>query len=99
LLTVDVDLAAASSSSTRTRTPCGARAASRKRRHQQRVLPLRIDTAGAWSYTASSAHNEFVAGTTYTDSFSVASADGTLTSVTVNILGANRCGRDHRHGD
>src|SRR5207244_599561 len=42
-----------------------------------------IDTAGAWSYTASSAHNEFVAGTTYTDTFSVASADGTLTSVTI----------------
>ena len=28
-----------------------------------------IDTAGAWTYTASSAHNEFVAGTTYTDTF------------------------------
>ena len=48
-----------------------------------------IDTAGAWTYTASSAHNEFVAGTTYTDTFDVASADGTLTSVTVNILGTN----------
>src|SRR5207237_1115150 len=48
-----------------------------------------IDTAGAWSYTASSAHNEFVAGTTYTDTFSVASADGTLTSVTIHILGTN----------
>ena len=48
-----------------------------------------IDSAGAWTYTASSAHNEFVAGTTYTDTFSVASADGTLTSVTVNILGTN----------
>ena len=48
-----------------------------------------IDAAGAWTYTASSAHNEFVAGTTYTDTFSVASADGTLTSVTVNILGTN----------
>src|SRR6185312_5738784 len=48
-----------------------------------------IDAAGAWTYTASSAHNEFAAGTTYTDTFSVASADGTLTSVTVNILGTN----------
>ena len=48
-----------------------------------------IDTAGAWTYTASSAHNEFAAGTTYTDTFSVASADGTLTSVTINILGTN----------
>ena len=34
-------------------------------------------------------HNEFVAGTTYTDTFAVASADGTLTSVTINILGTN----------
>ena len=48
-----------------------------------------IDTAGAWTYTASSAHNEFAAGTTYTDTFSVASSDGTLTSVTVNIVGSN----------
>src|SRR4029077_15885153 len=48
-----------------------------------------IDAAGAWTYTASSAHNEFVAGTTYTDTFSVASADGTLTSVAIHILGTN----------
>ena len=48
-----------------------------------------IDADGAWTYTASSAHNEFVAGTTYTDTFDVSSADGTLTSVTVNILGTN----------
>src|SRR5207249_1679982 len=48
-----------------------------------------IDAAGAWTYSASSAHNEFAAGSTYTDTFSVASADGTLTSVTINILGTN----------
>ena len=48
-----------------------------------------IDSAGAWTYTASSAHDEFVAGTTYTDTFAVASADGTTTSVTINILGTN----------
>src|SRR4051794_41441984 len=48
-----------------------------------------IDAGGAWSYTASSAHNEFVAGQTYTDTFDVVSADGTHTSVTVNILGSN----------
>src|SRR5207253_1294707 len=41
-----------------------------------------IDSAGAWTYTASSAHNEFAAGSTYSDTFAVASADGTLTSVT-----------------
>ncbi|AFY20183.1 VCBS domain-containing protein [Pseudomonas sp. UW4] len=48
-----------------------------------------IGTDGAWTYVASSAHNEFAAGTTYTDTFAVSSADGTLTSVTVNILGTN----------
>ncbi|WP_164486069.1 VCBS domain-containing protein [Pseudomonas chlororaphis] len=48
-----------------------------------------IGTGGAWTYTADSAHNEFVAGTTYTDTFTVSSADGTLTSVTVHILGTN----------
>ncbi|MDP3822335.1 MAG: VCBS domain-containing protein, partial [Burkholderiales bacterium] len=48
-----------------------------------------INAAGAWTYTASSAHNEFVAGTTYTETFTVASADGTASTVTVNILGTN----------
>src|SRR5690606_5902069 len=48
-----------------------------------------IDAAGEWTYTADSAHNEFVAGTTYTDTFTVTSADGTTTSVVVNILGTN----------
>ncbi|MCP3390548.1 VCBS domain-containing protein [Bradyrhizobium sp. CCGB12] len=44
---------------------------------------------GAWSYVASSAHDEFVAGQTYTDTFSVVSSDGTASSVTINILGSN----------
>ena len=44
---------------------------------------------GAWTYSASSAHNEFAAGSTHTDTFSVASVDGTLTSVTINIAGSN----------
>ncbi|PZW92567.1 putative secreted protein (type I secretion substrate), partial [Pseudomonas sp. 478] len=48
-----------------------------------------LGTDGAWSYVADSAHNEFVAGSTYTDTFTVSSADGTLTSVTVHILGSN----------
>ncbi|MEJ6021719.1 beta strand repeat-containing protein [Ramlibacter sp. PS4R-6] len=48
-----------------------------------------IDAAGAWTYTASSAHDEFVVGTTYTDTFAVESADGTATSITINILGTN----------
>ncbi|NNC98270.1 MAG: tandem-95 repeat protein, partial [Gammaproteobacteria bacterium] len=48
-----------------------------------------IDATGAWTYTASSAHDEFVDGVTYTDTFSVQSADGTTTSVTINILGTD----------
>ena len=48
-----------------------------------------IGTTGVWTYTASSAHDEFVAGTTYTDTFTVASADGTTSTVTVTITGTN----------
>lgn len=36
-----------------------------------------IDATGAWTYTMNSAHNEFVAGTNYTDSLTVTTADGT----------------------
>ena len=36
-----------------------------------------------------SAHNEFVAGQTYTDTLTVKSADGTEHTLTVNILGTN----------
>src|SRR5206468_778138 len=48
-----------------------------------------INAAGVWTYTADNAHNEFVGGQTYTDTFDVQSADGTHTSVTINILGTN----------
>ncbi|HVZ45070.1 MAG TPA: VCBS domain-containing protein [Ramlibacter sp.] len=48
-----------------------------------------VGTDGAWSYTANTAHNEFVAGTTYTDAVTVTSADGTTSTITVNILGTN----------
>src|SRR5262249_43902584 len=48
-----------------------------------------IDTAGNWTYTASSAHNEFVDGTTYTDTFSVASTYDERRAGTINILGTN----------
>ncbi|TGQ96586.1 adhesin, partial [Mesorhizobium sp. M1C.F.Ca.ET.204.01.1.1] len=48
-----------------------------------------IDVDGNWSYTASSAHNEFVAGQHYTEDFDVVSADGTHTSVHIDILGTN----------
>ena len=52
-----------------------------------RRLVGRKDAAGDWTYAASSTHDEFEAGTTYTDTFAVASADGTPSSVTINILG------------
>ncbi|UUZ55182.1 VCBS domain-containing protein [Massilia sp. H-1] len=50
---------------------------------------LTINAVGAWTYTASTAHNEFVGGTTYTDIITVRSADNTATTVTINILGTN----------
>ncbi|KJZ46021.1 VCBS domain-containing protein, partial [Pseudomonas fluorescens] len=42
-----------------------------------------LGTDGAWSYVADSAHNEFAAGSSYTDTFTVLSADGTLTAATM----------------
>ena len=48
-----------------------------------------LGSNGAWSYTTDTAHNEFVAGQTYTDSLTVTSADGTTSTITVNILGTN----------
>src|SRR5207302_406109 len=48
-----------------------------------------IDSAGAWTYTARSLHDALPVCSTYSDTFSVASADGTLTAVTINILGTN----------
>jgi VCBS repeat-containing protein len=48
-----------------------------------------LQAGGGWTYTASGAHDEFAAGTTYTDTFSVTSADGTATSVTIHIAGTN----------
>lgn len=46
-----------------------------------------IGPDGAWTYAASSAHDEFVGGTTYTDTFAITSSDGTPTSVRINVLG------------
>jgi VCBS repeat-containing protein len=48
-----------------------------------------IGADGTWTYVASSAHDEFQAGQTYTDTFTVTSADGTTTTVTVNLTGTN----------
>ena len=48
-----------------------------------------IDATGAWTYAMGAAHDEFVAGQNYSDSFTVATADGTTQVVTVNIAGSN----------
>ncbi|MCL9685894.1 VCBS domain-containing protein, partial [Legionella maioricensis] len=48
-----------------------------------------VGADGVWSYTTDTAHNEFVAGSTYTDTLTVTSADGTTSTITVNILGTN----------
>ncbi|MFR0693698.1 VCBS domain-containing protein, partial [Enterobacterales bacterium AE_CKDN230030158-1A_HGKHYDSX7] len=48
-----------------------------------------LGTDGAWTYTANSAFNELKQGQTLTDSFTVKAADGTSSTVTVNIVGTN----------
>jgi len=48
-----------------------------------------VTTAGVWTYTMNTAHNEFVSGTNYTDSITVRGADGTSTTLTVIIKGSN----------
>ena len=49
-----------------------------------------INTSGNWTYTMNSAHNEFVASQTYTDSITVTSNDSTASQViTVTITGTN----------
>ncbi|MBT9590791.1 MAG: retention module-containing protein, partial [Thiobacillus sp.] len=48
-----------------------------------------IGTDGVWTYAMNAAHDAFVAGTDYTDSFTVATADGTSQRVTVTISGTN----------
>src|SRR5205807_2130077 len=48
-----------------------------------------IDSAGAWAYSASSPRNPLAPASPYTTPFRSASADGTLTAVTINILGTN----------
>ena len=48
-----------------------------------------IDASGAWTYTANTAHNEFVGGTDYTDTLTVKTSDGTSQVITVKIAGTN----------
>jgi VCBS repeat-containing protein len=46
-----------------------------------------IDEGGNWTYTASSAHDEFEDGTWYGEVFSIYAADGTPAAVWLNFLG------------
>jgi VCBS repeat-containing protein len=48
-----------------------------------------IDSAGAWTYVANSAFDYLKVGQSVSDSFTVASADGTTTTVKVTINGTN----------
>src|SRR5207248_2718572 len=48
-----------------------------------------IAANGAWTYTANSAFNSLNVGQSVSDTFTVASADGTTTSVQVTINGTN----------
>src|SRR3546814_17490793 len=50
---------------------------------------FRIDTAGTWTYVANSANDSLNTGDTVSDSFTVTSADGTTTTVKINITGSN----------
>ena len=71
----------------RRRQPGDLRGADRRGRDLRHLHDRR---GGVWSYTASSAHDEFVGGTDLHATRSRwRAADGTTTSVTVNILGTN----------
>ena len=48
-----------------------------------------IDTAGNWTYTANSAFDNLNVGDSVSDTFTVAAADGTTTTVQVTINGSN----------
>lgn len=50
---------------------------------------LSVDAAGVWTYSTTTPHDEFAGGTTYTDTLTVATADGTVQQLTVNLLGTN----------
>ncbi len=48
-----------------------------------------VGTDGKWTYTMGTAHDEFGAGKTYTDSFTAKTIDGTAQLVTVTMTGTN----------
>jgi VCBS repeat-containing protein len=48
-----------------------------------------VNAAGVWTYVMNNAHDEFVAGTVYTDKLMVTTTDGVTQALTVNITGTN----------
>lgn len=50
-------------------------------------LDLKAD--GTYGYTASSAHNEFIKGRAYAETFKVTTADGTTETLSIEITGTN----------
>src|SRR5436190_864031 len=48
-----------------------------------------ITTDGVWTYSMGTAHNEFVGGSSHTESFSPARASSTLQVITVTMVGTN----------
>lgn len=48
-----------------------------------------LSAGGAWTYLMNGAHNEFKAGTAYTDQITVRALDGTTQLLTVTIHGSN----------
>ena len=48
-----------------------------------------VDATGKWAYVMNNAHNEFSKDVGYTDSLNVASADGTIKTITVTMMGTN----------
>lgn len=48
-----------------------------------------ISTDGTWSYSTSSAQDQFVQGVNYLDKFTVSTMDGTQSTVTITITGTN----------
>ncbi|MSQ65621.1 MAG: hypothetical protein EXR37_04615 [Limnohabitans sp.] len=53
---------------------------------------LNLSSNGAWTYTASSAHNEFMTNALYSDTFTVAAVDRTTSTVKVNMIGTADAG-------
>lgn len=53
---------------------------------------MNLSSNGAWTYTASSAHNEFMTNALYSDTFTVAAVDRTTSTVKVNMIGTADAG-------